>query len=34
MDKFEIKNEYVKEQFNDIRNIANNYIEDKIKNMK
>lgn len=34
MNKFEIKNRNVKEQFEEVRSIANNYIEDKIKNMK
>lgn len=34
MDKFEIQDENVKEQFNEIRSIANNYVEDKIKNME
>ena len=34
MDKFEIQDENVKKQFNEIRSIANNYVEDKIKNME
>lgn len=31
MNKFEIRDRDVKEQFEEIRNIANKYIEDKIK---
>ncbi len=34
MNKFEIKNKNVKEQFEEVRSIANNYVEDKIKNME
>lgn len=34
MDKFEIQDENVKKQFNEIRSIVNNYVEDKIKNME
>ena len=34
INKFEIEDKPVKEQFEKVRSIANNYIEDKIKNMK
>ena len=34
MDKFEIEDKHVKEQFEKVRSIANNYVENKIKNMK
>ena len=34
MNKFEIEDRYVKEQFEKVRSIANNYVENKIKNMK
>ena len=34
MNKFEIKDKHVKEQFEKVRSIANNYVEDKIKNME
>lgn len=34
MNKFEIEDDDVKEQFEEVRSIANNYVEDRIKNMK
>ena len=34
INKFEIKDDDVKEQFEEVRSIANNYVEDRIKNMK
>lgn len=34
MNKFEIEDKYVKEQFEEVQSIANNYVEDRIKNMK
>lgn len=34
MNKFEIEDKHVKEQFEKVRSIANKYVEDKIKNME
>ncbi len=34
INKFEIEEDDVKEQFEEVRSIANNYVEDRIKNMK
>ena len=34
MNKFEIEDDDVKEQFEEVRSIANTYVEDRIKNMK
>ena len=34
INKFEIEDDDVKEQFEEVRSIANNYVEDRIKNMK
>ena len=34
VNKFEIEDDDLKEQFEEVRSIANNYVEDRIENMK
>ena len=34
INKFEIEDDDLKEQFEEVRSIANNYVEDRIENMK